>query len=70
MSPVTAIARVCHEANWAYCESQGDHSQAPWDEAPEWQRQSAVNGVLYAVGGTNDASGRSALKTVEAYSPH
>lgn len=50
MSPVTAIARTCHEANRAYCESQGDYSQLPWEDAPDWQRQSAVNGVLHALG--------------------
>lgn len=50
MSPVAAIARTCHEVNRAYCASQGDHSQAAWEQAPEWQRQSAVNGVLYAIG--------------------
>lgn len=49
-SPVIAIARACHEVNRAYCQSQGDHSQPAWSEAPEWQRQSAMNGVLYAMG--------------------
>jgi hypothetical protein len=49
-SVVAAIARTCHEVNRAYCESQGDHSQARWEQAPDWQRQSAVNGVLYAMG--------------------
>ena len=39
------IARICHEVNRAYCESLGDHSQPPWEEAPEWQRDSAVAGV-------------------------
>lgn len=39
------IAEVCHEANRAYCQAIGDHSQLPWAEAPEWQRQSALNGV-------------------------
>ncbi len=41
------IARVCHEVNKAYCEALGDTSQPPWDEAPDWQRQSAVNGVQF-----------------------
>jgi hypothetical protein len=41
------IARVCHEANRAYCEALGDHSQVPWDKAPEWQRKSAVTGVIF-----------------------
>jgi hypothetical protein len=41
------IARVCHEANRAYCATLGDLSQPSWDDAPEWQRKSAVNGVLF-----------------------
>lgn len=40
------IARVAHEANRAYCASIGDNSQLPWDEAPDWQRQSAMAGVM------------------------
>lgn len=44
---INAIARICHEANRAYCVSMGDNSQVSWDEAPEWQRKSAVNGVIY-----------------------
>lgn len=41
------IARVCHEANKALCEAFGDTSQVPWQQAPEWQRRSAVNGVMF-----------------------
>lgn len=44
---VHKIARVCHAANRGYCLALGDQSQLPWDEAPEWQRQSAINGVLF-----------------------
>lgn len=43
------IARVCHEANRAYCESIGDLSQKPWNEADGWQRDSAIKGVEYAL---------------------
>jgi hypothetical protein len=43
------IARVCHEVNRAYCQSIGDFSQPSWDEAPEWQRKSAVNGVQFHI---------------------
>lgn len=43
------IARVCHEVNAGVCRAFGDHSQLPWEEAPEWQRQSAVRGVEFAV---------------------
>lgn len=42
---VERIAKACHEANRAYCASMGDRSQAPWDLAPDWQRQSAIAGV-------------------------
>ncbi len=42
---IDRIARVCHEVNRAYCESLGDESQLPWEEAPEWQRESARMGV-------------------------
>ena len=39
------IAKLCHQVNKAYCEALGDTSQPEWDEAPEWQRQSAMDGV-------------------------
>jgi hypothetical protein len=38
-------AMVAHEANRAYCESIGDHSQPSWKDAPEWQKESARKGV-------------------------
>lgn len=44
---VTEIARVCHEVNRAYCASQGDASQPAWEAAPDWQKDSAINGVLF-----------------------
>lgn len=43
------IARVCHEANRAYCTALGDFSQVPWDAAPEWQRQSAIKSVKFII---------------------
>lgn len=42
---IEACARAAHEANRAYCVALGDMSQPSWDEAPEWQRTSAKNGV-------------------------
>jgi hypothetical protein len=45
---INEIARVCHEVNRAYCESQGDYSQPAWADAPDWQRESALKGVRYA----------------------
>ena len=41
-----SIARVCHEVNAAYCRALGDYSQPPlWDDAPQWQKDSAILGV-------------------------
>ena len=42
---VEHIARICHEANKAYCESLGDVSQVSWEMAPDWQKQSAISWV-------------------------
>ena len=39
------VAKVCHQANKAYCESIGDTSQLSWEEAPEWQKASCLEGV-------------------------
>ena len=44
---VEHIARICHEANKAYCESLGDVSQVSWEMAPDWQKQSAISGVRF-----------------------
>lgn len=44
------IARVCHEVNRAYCQALGDDSQPAWDDAPEWQRHSAMLGVAMHLG--------------------
>lgn len=43
------IARVCHEVNRAYCASLGDHSQPAWEEAPDWQRKSAMAGIGFTL---------------------
>lgn len=48
MTP-TEIARVAHEVNRAYCQSLGDMSQPTWEDAPEWQRTSAENGVSFHI---------------------
>jgi hypothetical protein len=48
---IEACARAAHEVNRAYCLALGDVSQPPWEEAPEWQRSSARNGVAGALAG-------------------
>jgi hypothetical protein len=44
---IVDIARICHQVNKAYCEAIGDNSQVDWSHAPDWQRESAVNGVNF-----------------------
>lgn len=44
---VKDIAKIAHENNRALCAAFGDDSQLPWEDAPEWQRQSAMTGVLF-----------------------
>jgi len=48
-SDIVKIARVCHEANRAWCEAHYDYRQKSWSEAEQWQRDSAVEGVKFAL---------------------
>lgn len=62
------IAKVCHEANRAYCETLGDKSQPSWENAPDWQKTSARNGVKFHLehfGATQDMSHNNWLKEKE-----
>ena len=43
------IARVAYETERAYCQTIGDDSQKPWDEAEPWQRDSAIKRVEFAL---------------------
>jgi hypothetical protein len=49
MTEIQTIAKVCHEANRAWCEEHGDATTVPWDSAPAWQRESVEEGVSYAI---------------------
>ena len=44
---VTDIAKVTYEANRAHCASIGDNSFQKWEVAPDWQRRTNINGVLF-----------------------
>lgn len=46
---IDLCARTAHEVNRAYCLGLGDDSQLPWEEAPQWQRDSALNGALHVL---------------------
>ena len=43
------IALLCHEANRLLCRVTGDNSQKHWDDAEQWQRDSAIKGVEFAI---------------------
>lgn len=46
---IEKIAEVCHETNRAYCQALGDDTQLGWNDAPQWQKDSAVNGVNFHI---------------------
>lgn len=49
---VEGIAQACHEANRAVQLATGDPAPSPhWDDAEEWQRDSAISGVKFALNG-------------------
>lgn len=52
-SQIEAAARAAHEANRAYCLALGDESQLSWDDAPAWQRMSAISGVKGVMAGNS-----------------
>ncbi len=52
---IEVCARAAHEANRVYCLALGDGSQKPWEEAEDWQRTSACNGVNKVLHGITSA---------------
>lgn len=44
---IELIAKVCHDANRSYCQTIGDNSQLTWEDAPEWQKESAIKGAMF-----------------------
>lgn len=50
---IEACARAAHEANRAYCIAIGDGSQVSWDDAPDWQKNSARSGASGVLVGNN-----------------
>ncbi len=50
---IVKVARVCHATNREFCQTIMDDSQKPWGQAEEWQRQSAIKGVQFALENPN-----------------
>ena len=42
---IEQAAKIAHEVNRVFCSRLGDNSQPPWSDAPDWQKQSAINGI-------------------------
>lgn len=56
MFDAEAIAQVCHEANRVIQLVTGDPAPSPhWEDAEDWQRTSAVEGVEAALAGSSPA---------------
>lgn len=47
------IAELAHEVNRIYCEANNDNSQLTWKDAPQWQKDSALNGVKFHLDNPN-----------------
>lgn len=47
------IAQTCHQANKMLCQNNLDLTQKDWNEAEEWQRQSAIKGVEFRLDNPN-----------------
>jgi hypothetical protein len=66
MKRILEMARVAHEVNRAFCQAYGDTSQLPWEDAPEWQRESAVAGVIFHLDNPDADPERSHLAWIAA----
>jgi hypothetical protein len=52
-SKIANIAVICHQANKAWCIANGDESQKDWNDAEQWQRDSAIKGVEFRLNNPN-----------------
>ena len=50
---IELIAQMCHEVNRAWCAINNDSTQKSWSEAEQWQRDSAIKGVQFALDNPN-----------------
>ncbi|MGD1893996.1 MAG: RyR domain-containing protein [Cyclobacteriaceae bacterium] len=44
---IIQIARTVHYVNQMYCQAISESSNPFWEDTPEWQKQSVVNGVKF-----------------------
>jgi hypothetical protein len=66
---IIQIAELAHETNRVYCRLLGDNSQPSWQDAPDWQKKSAISGVEFHLknpGASPSLSHEEWLKTKKA----
>ncbi len=64
---IQACAQAAHDANRAYCQTIGDHTQFPWDQAPPWLRAASIKGVTGVLkGNTPEQSHEVWVKNMKA----
>lgn len=51
LTRLTYIAMAAHEMNRVLCLASGDDSQTHWEDAPDWQRTAAVDGIEAVLAG-------------------
>jgi len=51
---VEGIAKIAHEANRAYRDEIGEDPGPSWVDAPDWQKESVIDGVLGWLQGSID----------------
>jgi hypothetical protein len=49
---IREVAIATHQMNLHYCTLIEDPSQVPWHEAPNWQKASAITGVVAVLEGS------------------
>lgn len=50
---IQRTAIVAHETNRIWCLANGDMSQPLWDDAPDWQKESAIKGIEFHMANPN-----------------
>jgi len=56
---IDQIAKVAHEINAALCLAFGDMTQPSWENAPQWQKDSAMDCVRFYLGNPEAGPGAS-----------
>lgn len=57
MMNIEDICKAVHTINKIYCEAAGDFSQTEWEDCPDWQKESARNGVDAVMNGCDSSRG-------------